>query len=193
MEEIKINKNSLLEAYKAGNKDQKEILEHLYGKELFKYDWKKITSYEKACEVLGIRQIRIGETGDRPQYMRMANAMQQLLVICEAINENGKWYDDNGVGYYPILSIYKKSDIEMLGEKELKRNGIHKVLTSVYSSNAEVAGVRYFRIDGRSMSTAANFGFPICLNSEEKAEFVGKQFFELCCQCYGLTLNLTIY
>ena len=75
----------------------------------------------------------------------------------------------------------------MLGEEELRRNGIHKVLTSIYSSNVNVAGVRYFRTDCRSVSTAANFGFPMCLNSEEKAEFVGKQFFELCCQCYGIT------
>ena len=48
MEEIKVNKNSLLEAYKAGNKDQKEMLEHLYGKEIFKHDCHIITSYEKA-------------------------------------------------------------------------------------------------------------------------------------------------
>lgn len=191
MEEIKVNKNSLLEAYKASNSDQKEILKHLYGKELFEYDWCKITSYEKACKVLGIDQIEIVEVSNRPQYMKMANAMQQLLVICEAINGNGKWYDNNGIGYYPLLSLYKKNDIEMLGEEELRRNGIHKVLTSVYSNNmnVDIAGVSYFRTDCRSVPTAANFGFPVCLNSEEKAEFIGKQFFELCCQCYGLTLQ----
>ena len=115
--------------------------------------------------------------------------MLQLLIICEAINGNGKWYDDNGVGYYPLLSPYKKSDIEMLGEEELRHNDIYKVLTSAYSSNVNIAGVRYFRTYCRNVSTVANFGFPVCLNSEEKAEFVGKQFFELCCQCYGLTLQ----
>lgn len=187
--EITINEKDLLAAYRAGNADQKAVLEELYGKEIFEYDWREITSYEKACEVLGIRQIRIGETGDRPQYMRMANAMQQLLVICEAINGNGKWYDDNGLGYCPLFKLYSKNDIEMLGEDEAKRNGIHNLLYSVYSSNADVAGVRCNRTDYRSASTTANFGFPMCLNSEEKAEFVGNQFFELCCQCYGLTLK----
>lgn len=29
--------------------------------------------------------------------------------------------------------------------------------------------------------------FSLCLNSIEKAEFVGKQFSELCCACYGIT------
>lgn len=187
--EITINEKDLLAAYRAGNADQKAVLEELYGKEIFEYDWREITSYEKACEVLGIRQIRIGETGDRPQYMRMANAMQQLLVICEAINE-GKWYNQDGFGYYPLLSLYKKNDIEILDEEGLKYNGIHKLVSSVYSSNADVAGVRCNRTDYRSASTTANFGSPICLNSKEKAEFVGNQFFELCCQCYGLTLQM---
>lgn len=74
MEEIKINKNSLLEAYKAGNKDQKEMLEHLYGEEIFKHDWHKITSYEKACAVLGL-PIDFDEVGYRLQYVKMANAV----------------------------------------------------------------------------------------------------------------------
>lgn len=188
MEGITINKEDLLAAYRAGNADQKAMLEELYGKELFEYNWREITSYEKACEVLGIRQIRIGETGDRPQYMRMANAMQQLLVICEAIN-GGKWYNQDGFGYYPLFYLYKKNEIEMLGEEEAKRNGIHNLLASVYSSNSDAAGVRCNRTDYRSATTTVSFGYPMCLNSKEKAEFVGNQFFELCCQCYGLTLK----
>ena len=189
MRDITINEKDLLAAYRAGNADQKAVLEELYGKELFEYNWREITSYEKACEVLGIRQIRIGETGERPQYMRMANAMQQLLVICEAINGNGKWYNQDGLGYIPLFTLYKKNDIRMLGEDGLKRHGIRELFASVYSSTEEVAGVRCKRADYRGESTTANFGSPMCLNSEEKALFVGEQFFNLCCQCYGLTLQ----
>ena len=39
MEEIKVNKTDLLEAYSSANRQQKEILENLYGKELFVVDW----------------------------------------------------------------------------------------------------------------------------------------------------------
>ena len=102
MKTITLDKSTLLCAYRAGNADQKEILEHLFGRDVFAPNWREITSYEKACEVLGIEPRKFKEIGDRPQYMRMANAM-------------------------------------------------------------------------------------LCLNSEEKAEFVGKQFFELCCACYGVT------
>ena len=39
MEEIKVNKTDLLVAYNSANQQQKEILEKLYGKDLFAIDW----------------------------------------------------------------------------------------------------------------------------------------------------------
>ena len=39
MEEIKVNKTDLLVAYNSANRQQKEILEKLYGKEIFVVDW----------------------------------------------------------------------------------------------------------------------------------------------------------
>lgn len=187
MKTITLDKSTLLCAYRAGNADQKEILEHLFGRDVFAPNWREITSYEKACEVLGIEPRKFKEIGDRPQYMRMANAMQQLLVICEAINAGGGWYDKNGWGYYPVFVLYSKHEMDELGEAECKRKGIHQLLAACYALNAEVAGVRCANTVYRGADTSAYFGFPLCLNSEEKAEFVGKQFFELCCACYGVT------
>lgn len=187
MKTITLDKKTLLAAYRAGNADQKEILEHLFGIDVFAPNWREITSYEKACEVLGIEPREFKEIGDRPQYMRMANAMQQLLVICEAINAGGGWYDKDGWGYYPVFVLYSKQEMDELGEAECKRKGIHQLLAACHASPAENAGVRCASTDNRGAGASASFGFPLCLNSEEKAEFVGKQFFELCCTCYGIT------
>ena len=187
METITLDKKTLLAAYRAGNADQKEILEHLFGIDVFAPNWREITSYEKACEVLGIEPREFKEIGDRPQYMRMANAMQQLLVICEAINAGDGSYDKDGWGYYPVFVLYSKHEMDELGEAECKRKGIHQLLAACYAHVAEHAGVRCANTDNRGAATGAHFGFPLCLNSEEKAEFVGKQFFELCCACYGIT------
>lgn len=189
MKTITLDKSELLAAYRAGNADQKEMLEHLFGKDVFAPNWREITSYEKACEVLGIEPIEINEVGNRHQYMRMANAMQQLLVICEAVNGNGKWYNDSGFCYYPVFDLFSKEDIIDLGEADCKRIGIRKLLYYANAYNSDVAGVRCASPNNRSANTIAFFGFPMRLNSKEKAEFVGKQFFELCCACYGLTLQ----
>lgn len=187
MENITVEKSSVLAAYKAGSAEQKEMLEHLFGKEPFAFDWREITSYEKACEALGIQAREFKEIGDRPQYMRMANAMQQMLVICEAINAGGGWYDKDGWGYYPVFVLYSKHEMDELGEAECRRKGIHQLLAACGAVTAEIAGVRCAYTYLRGASTAAHCGFPLCLNSIEKAEFVGKQFFELCCTCYGIT------
>ena len=187
MENLTVEKSSVLAAYKAGSADQKEMLEHLFGKEPFAFDWREITSYEKACEALGIQAREFKEIGDRPQYMRMANAMQQLLVICEAINAGGGWYDKDGWGYYPVFVLYSKHEMDELGEAECKRKGIHRLLAACNATYAKIAGVRCAHMSYRGAYTEARYGFPLCLNSEEKAEFVGKQFFELWCTCYGIT------
>lgn len=187
MEKLTVNKSDLLAAYRAGNADQKAVLEKLHGKEIFAFDWREITSYEKACEVLGIKPREFKEVGDRPQYMRMANAVQQLLVICEAINENKGWYDKDGWGYYPVFVLYSKQEMYEMGEAECKRKGIHQLLAAAGASDAEDAGVRCATTHYRGAHTSANSGFPLCLNSDEKAAFVGEKFFELCCQCYGVT------
>ena len=190
MKTITLDKKTLLAAYRAGNADQKEILEHLFGKDVFAPNWREITSYEEACEALGIQAREFKEIGDRPQYMRMANAMQQLLVICEAINAGGGWYDKDGWGYYPVFVLYSKRKMEELSEAECKRKGIHQMLAACAAYIAEYAGVRCAVADYRGADTNANYGFPLCLNSEEKAKFVGKQFFELCCTCYGITTKM---
>lgn len=187
MENITIQKSSLVAAYRAGNEEQKQMLEQLCGKEVFATNWRDITSYEKACEVLGIQAREFKEVGDRPQYMRMANAMHQLLVICEAINGDDGWYDSDGYGYSPIFTLYTKKEMEEFDEAECKCKGIHQLLAACYAHDAEDAGVSCAHTSYRGANTFARYGFPLCLNSQEKAEFVGEQFFELCCTCYGLT------
>ena len=189
MEKITINKGKLLAAYRKANEDQQVILEFLYGKETFQYDWREITSYEKACDVLGIEPIEFKEVGDRPQYMRMANAIQKILVICEAINGNGNWYDDEGRGYHPLLALYTKEDMQSIGEEECKRIGIHRLFSADYANSDNICGVGYhlFCDYTKINCMCFDYAFPMILNSREKAEFVGKRFFELCCACYGLT------
>ena len=169
MENITIQRSSLVAAYRAGNEEQRQMLEQLCGKDVFATNWRDITSYEKACEVLGIQAHEFKEVGDRRQYMRMANAMQKLLVICEAINAGGGWYDKDGWGYYPVFVLYSKHEMDKLGEAECKRKGIHQLLAACTANGAEVAGVRCAGADNRGAYTDADYGFPLCLEYPQSA------------------------
>lgn len=144
---IENKEKDLLEAYNNGTEIQRLVLEKTYSKEIFSSDWQKIISYKKACEVLGICPIEIKNTGNHPQYMKMANAMQQLLVICEAINGRDEWYDEDGFGYYPIFTFYSKEEMEKIKEVEQKRRryNINYLLNAIHGSIWD-ASVRYMSL-----------------------------------------------
>ena len=150
------------------------------------FDWREITSYEKACEVLNIRPINLNKVSDRPLYVNAASAVQQLLTICEAINGNGKWYNEYGNSYYPILILYSKEEMQDLGEEECRNKGIRPLLTAIEAHDTVYTGVRCL---GTCGSKDMRYGVPLRLNSKEKAKFIGEQFFELCCACCGLVLK----
>ena len=84
MKNLTVEKSSVLAAYKAGSADQKEMLEHLFGKEPFAFDWREITSYEKACEVLGIQARALwprtsGQTGTSRQPRKGSPSFLQMI------------------------------------------------------------------------------------------------------------------
>lgn len=168
MEEIKIEKTDLLVAYRSATQQQKEILEKLYGKEIFAIDWHEITSYEKACEVLGIEPIVFKKVGNRPEYVKMANAAYQLLVICEAINGNDRWHNEDGIAYYPAFELYTVQDMQSIDETACELSNVRKVFASSYMNISEDDGVQCTGVFYRTNWTYLNDGFHMCLNSEEK-------------------------
>lgn len=90
MDIVAIDKDKLLTTYRTANDEQKEILKQLYGKNMFLADWREITSYEKACDVLGIQPREFKEVGDRQQYMRIRLLavrirVQILVSLCVLI------------------------------------------------------------------------------------------------------------
>lgn len=153
------------------------------------FDWHEITSYKKACEVLNIRPIKLNKASDRPLYVNVASAVQQLLTICEAINGNGKWYNEYGNSYYPILILYSKEEMQDLGEEECRNKGIHSLLTAIEAHDVVYTGVRCLSTCGSEECIYMRYGVPLHLNSKEKANFIGEQFFELCCAYCGLVLK----
>lgn len=190
MEELKINKATVIDCFKNASDETKDALKHLFGEKVFEFDYTSIRTFEDACRKRGISSVVPGVT-TRDDYDKKAMlsslALYQLLIIQDAIND-GQPLDEDGDAWYPYWILYSKEEITEMGEDKRKANGI--VLPScVSASTSELAGVRGANAVNRGASTYTLFGFPLCFGSKEKALYAGKQFESLYLQYYGLKLQ----
>lgn len=184
-----ISKSVAQKYYAPADEATKKVLRELFGADFFKFDYTDIKTYSDACNVLGMPEhIMQRDTRGIMEFQAMANAVYKLLVICKAMNsDTGSCYDKDGWCYYPVFVLYSKQEMEEIGKAKCKEKGIHQLLAAAYANHSDYSGVRCADTAYRGAPTLAGYGFPLCLNSEEKAKYVGKQFFELCCACYGVT------
>lgn len=95
MKKLEVSRNAIVAAYRAGKSTERELLEHLFGKEVFDA---KITdlvkSYEDACDVLGIdSETSLPDvSGCMLQDRRSFIAFHKLTIIIRALNEG--WQPD---------------------------------------------------------------------------------------------------
>lgn len=188
MEKLTVNKADAVKYYNAASEDTKEVLRELFGAEAFKFDFRSIKTYADACHHLGMSEHLITGTPDcDKEALQMASAAYKLIVICKALN-NGQQYDENGSTWCPIYWFYTKEELEDMGEEKRKAKGI-KLLSAAHAYYAENSGVRCASTSTRCATTYANSGFPLVLNSEEKAKYVAEQFEALIFQCYGIKVK----
>lgn len=188
MEKLTVNKADAVKYYNAASEDTKEVLRELFGAEAFKFDFRSIKTYADACHHLGMSEHLITGTPDcDKEALQMASAAYKLIVICKALN-NGQQYDENGSTWCPIYWFYTKEELEDMGEEKRKAKGI-KLLSAASAVTAEYSGVRCAGTIYRCAYTHAAYGFPLVLNSEEKAKYVAEQFEALIFQCYGIKVK----
>lgn len=188
MEQLTANKAETLKRYNAASEETKETLRAIFGAEAFKFDYRSIKTYGDACRHLGMREHLITGTPDcDKEALQMASAAYKLVVICKALN-NGQPYDEDGTTWCPIYWFYTKDELAEMGEKERKAKGI-KLLSAAGANSAEDSGVRCANTYHRCAHTNADFGFPLVLNSKDKAEYIAEQFEALIFQCYGIKVK----
>lgn len=172
--------------YRKSTNETKEVLDEIFGKDFFEYDWKEITSYGKACEVLGIRyQNYTANDTDRIKYTAISETIGQLLTICEAINGEQGCYNENGESFSPNVLLYSLD--EMNEEYFVNDEKIdYDICRSDYYDNIGcVCCDSAYKID---LSNGQIPSLPILLNSYQKAEFVAKQFKRELCLCHGVKI-----
>ena len=173
---IQIQQENVLNAYKNASDEQKELLEHLFGREVFKpVDVKeRIKTFADAAKAVGIEDPEEWESGYsdvEPDIL----AYFKLRIITKALNEG--WEPKFIPGEYrwaPYFLLYTKEEIEKMNAETRAR--------VVYRSSSNAlanGGVSYAYALYDSASVVANIGSRLAFKSEELAEYAGKQFTEI--------------
>lgn len=192
---IYIEKNNLLDAYKNGNADNKKMLENLFGKEMFrpKNIMERVKTYEDACEVLGISPVlnspnlciceKHESTGEMHEHFSFRQAIDKhalaylkLCVITAALNEG--WtpqFTKDEYRYYPWFWLYTKEEIAKMNKEERKK----VVLFGGMATYGAHAGFAFAYTHSAPSNTSASVGSRLCFKSSALAKYAGEQFAEI--------------
>ena len=182
-EKISIKKKNVLNAYKQATKEQKALLENMFGKDLFKPKniMERVKTFEDACDVLGEYHQYV--LGYREwiriyyAYCKDVSAYLQLRIICAALNEGWKpTFSDGECRYYPWFYIYTKEEYEKLDEDKKKECRV--VGRSVYNSYAGGGLVCAHAHYASSVSNSSH-GSRLAFKTRELGEYCGKQFIDI--------------
>lgn len=149
-------------------------------------DYTTIRSYEDAC-------VALGESMDVEKLVAAGVpnhiiAQMKLEHICKALwggeNKCQPTADGSKVWWYPVMALWTPGEISNMSDDE--RGALLSTL-AIYGAGA---GFGYLFADDRSSNSYAYSGFRLCLDTEEKAEYFGKQFVELWAEAYAY--NFTV-
>ena len=182
-EKISIQKENVLNAYKKASKEQKALLENMFGKDVFnpKDIIERVKTFEDACEVLGEEHqyviayrewIRIYYA-----YCKDVNAYLKLRIICAALNDGWKPTNSDGeCRYYPWFYIYTKKEYEKLNKDEKKKCRV------VGRQSYDVYALGFVVFSSVNISTSSSYsyhGSQIVFKTRELAEYCEKQFIDI--------------
>lgn len=175
-EKISIKRENVLNAYKQATKEQKNLLESMFGKDMFKPKniMERVKTFEDACEVLGEdhQYVKAYREWMRIYYAdcKDISAYLKLRIICAALNEGWKpKFDGYEHRYYPWFCIYTKKAYEGLDEDEKKE--CHDMDRSHDNAFADT-GVQ-------TLVSGAFSSSRIVFKTRELAEYCEKQFIDI--------------
>lgn len=169
-EKIEILRANAINAYNKADENGKKLLKDLLGETAFKFDYKDVNSYERACAVIGEEPVDFEELNDTLENNGFESlsaheiAYKKLVTIAKALNLGWcpNWADFDEYKYYPWFDLKKESPAGVGGAASGAALGV-SVLTSHY-----VASTSY-----------AHCGGALASESREIAIYFGKQFAEI--------------
>lgn len=179
--ELKTSAEKALAAYNNTDANGRELLEHLFGKELFapKDIKERVKTFGDAVAVLGNDNQAVID------YYAVADktctedilAMCKLRVIAETLNEGWQpTFAEDETRYYSWFYIYTKQEYEGLDEDEKKEC---RVVGRSYRHAGAHGGVAYAYASHASSFSSAGVGSRLAFRTRELAEYCGKQFIDI--------------
>lgn len=208
---IQIEKEKLQAAYKNACGCVKDAFEKLFGEDVLETakptldDYKTIKSYEDACDVLGLSPI-LSENRNKALCAQFPDhydfrqnmpkhiiALMKLEIISRALW--GKSFqpkpDAEGkeIYWYPWFALYTKDEVKQMSDED--RKSTLGALFGGAAGGGAGAGFGCLGAYGRSSYSGAHIGFRLCQETQEKAEYFGRQFIELWAEylSYGFTVT----
>lgn len=182
---IQLKKENVLNAYKNANYEEKNLLEQLFGKEIFRPTdvRERIKTFEEALDELELRSAD-GDKYAESLYDDWHNvitenndltAFLKLRIITEALNEGWRpQFVEDERRWYPYFRLYTKEEIEKMDD-EIKARVVAR---SYYFANA-YGGVSYAGAYCDSAYVYASCGSRLAFKTAELAEYAGKQFIDI--------------
>lgn len=208
---IQIEKEKVQAAYKDACDGVKEMLIKMFGKEVCEAakptldDYKTIKSYEDACEVLELTPI-LSENRNKAlcaqfpdHYDFRQNMPKHIIALMKLeIISRALWGKDfqpkpdaegKEIYWYPWFALYTKKEMEEMSEE--KRKSLRGALLAGAANLGASAGFGCLSTSSRSSYSYAYFGFRLCQETPEKAEYFGKQFIELWAEYLAFGFKVT--
>ena len=182
--ELKISAENALAAYNNTDANGRELLEHLFGKEIFAQDIKdKVKTFEDAVVILGDEHPLVAQFRVIESLFKEANnnlilfAYVRLVIIAEALNEGWKpKFDGDECRYSPWFYIYTKEEYEKLDEDEKKECRVVGRSSSYSYANG---GLVFAYAFSASSNSGSFYGSRLAFKTRELAEYCGKQFIDI--------------
>lgn len=202
---VEIEESKLQTAYANACDGVKDFMESLFGKKVFEAakptldDYKTIRTYEDACVALKQDAIRVdsvnGDTttvltnlGARVNIPSHIVALMKLETISRALWGRNFQPKPDGEGskvyWYPWFALWTKKEVEDMNPEQ------RGALLSALANGGASAGFGFLFAIYRSSNAAADIGFRLCQETEEKAKYFGQQFIELWAEY--LKFNFTV-
>lgn len=182
---IQINTDALIKAYKESSNDCKNILESLFGEEIFKSKdiTERIKTFDDAYKALGeshpyvvqYDQIFACLMDGEEEIPKDIIAYLKLRIIAAALNEGWEpQFTEDEWRYFPWFVLYTQKEIDEMDEEQKSR----VVYRSGYNAYAH-GWIVYADAYGGSSYANVYIGSQLTFKSSELAKYAGEQFVEI--------------